>query len=364
LLHFELDKLKIFVLGTRGFPDIQGGVEKHCELLYPLIASDKYQITVFRRKPYVVNKVKSYSNIRFIDLPSTRILGFEAFYHSFLCTVICIIRRPDIVHIHNIGPGMFIPFLKLAGLKVILTYHSPNYEHVKWSASSKYILKLAEFLAVRFSDKVIFVSSYQKAKLGDKEKFIHINNGVNFLPLIHTDGYIKSLGLTKNSYILSVGRFVEEKGFDLLISAYSKIKHKNFQLVIAGDADHETEFSKRLKRLAEANTVILTGFIKGEKLHELYTHARLFVLPSYNEGLPISVLEAMSYSLPVLVSDIPANKQIALQEDQFFATGNEESLIEKLDQHLLISFEPVHYDLTPYNWDKIAEQTKIVYDQI
>ena len=364
LKNVEHAGLEIFVAGTRGFPDIQGGVEKHCEILYPLIASEKVNITVFRRKPYIISKDKIFSNIRFIDLPSTRIQGFEALYHTFLCVVKCLIHRPDIVHIHNIGPGMFIPILKLAGLKVVMTYHSPNYEHKKWSLFSRIFLKFAEYLSLRFSDRVIFVSLYQKEKSGENIKFIHINNGVQFPPPVKSDNYIRSLGLRKQSYVLAVGRLVEEKGFHLLINAYSKLAQENFQLVIAGDADHETEYSRRIKELATANGVLLPGYVKGTNLQELFTNARLFVLPSYNEGLPISILEAMSYRLPVLVSDIPANKQIALRENQFFKTGSEESLVEKLNQQLKFDFEPILYDMDPYDWDRIASQTQSVYEQI
>lgn len=356
--------MKVFVIGTRGFPDIQGGVEQHCESLYPLLASGECNITVFRRKPYVINKTRKFENINFIDLPSTRIPGFEAFYHSFLATIICLFKRPDIVHVHNIGPGFFIPFLKLVGLKVILTYHSPNYEHAKWSEFTRRILKHSESMSLKFSDKVIFVSQYQKKKLGDKENFVHINNGVKIIPPVKSDGYIKELGLQKKKYILAVGRIVEEKGFDLLISAYSKIKDKDFQLVIAGDSDHETAYSIRFRKLAKIHNVILTGFVRGEKLQELYVNSGLFVLPSYNEGQPLSLLEAMSCNLPVLASDIPANLQISLPEDSYFTSGDEVSLFEKLDRKLHSDLSEISYNMTQYNWDHVAIQTKGVYEQL
>jgi glycosyltransferase involved in cell wall biosynthesis len=356
--------LRVFVIGTRGFPDIQGGVEQHCESLYPLLASAECQITVFRRRPYVLNRIRKFDNINFIDLPSTRIPGFEAFYHSFLATIICLFKRPDIVHVHNIGPGFFIPLLKLAGLKIILTYHSPNYEHVKWSEFTRHFLKYSEYLSVKFSDKVIFVSLYQMEKLGNKENFVHINNGVRLIPRINNDDYIKELGLQKKKYILAVGRFVEEKGFDLLISAYSKIKDRGFHLVIAGDSDHETAYSTRFRKLAKIHNVILPGFIKGEKLQQLYFHSGLFVLPSYNEGQPLSLLEAMSCNLPVLASDIPANLQVSLPKDSYFASGDEVSLFKILDQKLQSDLAEVSYDMTQYNWYNIANQTKKVYEQL
>jgi glycosyltransferase involved in cell wall biosynthesis len=356
--------LKVFVFGTRGFPDIQGGVEQHCENLYPLFASTTCQVTVFRRKPYILNKGKKFNNIAFIDLPSTRIPGFEALFHSFLSTVISILKRPELIHIHNIGPGIFAPLLKMFGLKVILTYHSPNYEHNKWSKFGKYFLKLAEILALKFSDRVIFVSLFQKNKLGSNPKFIHINNGVRIFPETDKNEYINHLGLQRNNYVLAVGRFVEEKGFELLIRAFSKTAQRGVRLVIAGDADHETASSIQIKKLARENNVVLTGFVVNEKLQQLYCHSRLFVLPSYNEGQPLSLLEAMSYRLPVLASDIAANLQLNLPDDNYFIAGNEESLIEKLNQQLKLNFVRIDYDLAPYNWNMVASQTVKVYEDV
>lgn len=356
--------MRVFVFGTRGFPDIQGGVEQHCESLYPLLASDDCQVTVFRRSPYVLNRIKKFDNIIFRDLPSTKIPGFEALYHSFLASVICVFKRPDIVHVHNIGPGFFIPFLKMAGLKVVLTYHSPNYEHTKWSAFSRLLLRFSEFMSVRFSDRVIFVSLYQKKKLGDKANYVHINNGVRLIPQVKNDEYIKELQLQKKKYILAVGRFVEEKGFDLLISAYSNLKNKEYHLVIAGDSDHETAYSARLKKMAKIHNVILPGFVRGEKLQQLYSHCGLFVLSSYNEGQPLSLLEAMSCNLPVLASNIPATLQVSLPADSYFTSGDADSLTERLEQKLQSDLTSISYDMTQYNWNHIAVQTKEVYEQL
>ena len=161
--------MKICVIGTRGFPNVQGGVEKHCEALYPLLAKDN-EIIVFRRKPYVKDKTISYPNIRFIDLPSTTIRGFEAALHSFLAIVYSLCIRPDVVHLHNIGPAIFSPVLKLFRIKTVMTYHSPNYEHDKWGWLARNILLLSEKVALKFTDAIIFVNKFQMEKYKEKVK--------------------------------------------------------------------------------------------------------------------------------------------------------------------------------------------------
>ena len=135
--------------------------------------------------------------------------------------------------------------------------------------------------------------------------------------------------------------------------------------MIAGDADHESPYSKSLKAQAAKHGVILTGMIKGQPLQELYAHAGLFILPSSHEGLPITLLEAMSHQIPVLVSDIPANRAVGLPADCYFHY-DEAGCVAALTQALgeKVNHGVVHtYDLTRYDWDHIAQQTYAVYLQ-
>ena len=143
-------------------------------------------------------------------------------------------------------------------------------------------------------------------------------------------------------------------------------RDKNIKLVIAGDADHKTAYSEKLKKLSIENNVILTGFIKGEKLNELFTYARLFVLPSYHEGLPIALLEAMSCNINVLVSNIPANMEVDLEIDDYFEVGKIEKLTEAINMKILKNKKTSYNDLikNKYNWDNIALQTKNIYDSM
>lgn len=361
--------MKIVVAGTRGIPNIQGGIETHCEELYPRLANMGYDITLIRRSCFVKkeNNFNEYRGVKLITLFTFRIKTIETIIHTFLSVIWAKRHKADILHIHAIGPALFVPFAKLLGLKVVFTHHGPDYDRAKWGSFAKAILKLGERFAARKADQIIVISEVIRKLMESKYGRLNTNlifNGFSSPVFSDETDYIESLGLCPRQYVFTLGRFVEEKGFDLLIRAFKNTKHGDYKLVIAGDADHDTPYSYMLKKLAFSENVILTGFVKGKQLSQLFSHAGLFILPSYHEGLPISLLEAMSYKLPVIVSDIPANCQVNLDAESFFVTGDEESLKEKIDMRLSSDFSAVSYDLTPYNWDMIAKQTAGVYNQL
>jgi len=182
--------------------------------------------------------------------------------------------------------------------------------------------------------------------------------------------YLDKLGVTRGNYILAVSRFVPEKGLDVLVKAFQESRTP-CKLLIAGDADHETDYSRKLKQMMDADdNIIRTGYITGEPLNQVFTHAGLFVLPSFHEGLPIALLEAMSYGLPVLVSDIPANQEVGLAKERYFTCGDVNDLKEKIQYHLdnpMDMAETSRYRTwiqEKYNWETIAEQTVKVYEKV
>lgn len=357
--------MKICVIGTRGFPNIQGGVEKHCEALYPILARNN-EIIVFRRQPYVIDKAASYQNIKFIDLPSTTIKGFEAVLHSFLATVCALFIKPDIVHIHNIGPAMFAPILKLFKIKVVLTYHSPNYEHEKWGRFSRRLLLMSEKIALSFSDSIIFVNKFQMEKYDDvvRRKSYYVPNGIPKMNKEDDNDYLQSLGLVPGKYIIAIGRITPEKGFGYLIDAYKRLMENEIKLVIAGSVEAESQYGENLVKNASGANVVFAGFVQGKHLETLYNNAKLFVLSSVNEGFPLVLLEAMSYGLDVLVSDIPATHLVELYVEDYFEKANVEDLTVKLRKKLSSPLKRRLYNLSDFNWEKIAEKVICIYRKL
>lgn len=359
--------MKIVVVGLRGFPNIQGGIETHCEELYPRIAQLGHEIIVVRRKNFVKENLpyQQYKGVTFKDISSPSISGFEAAIHTALGILYAKKIHADIIHVHAIGPSIMIPLAKLFGIKIVMTHHGPDYNRERWGLFAKIILKTGEYFAARQADDIIAISTVITDILEKKykrTKNVHlIYNGVTIHPRTDSTSYISSLNLQSGKYILAVGRFVQEKRFDKLIDAYLALNNTKYKLVIAGDADNETDYSKTLKEYAIKNNIILTGMIKGSKLQELYSNARLFVLPSSHEGLPITLLEAMSYNIDVLISNIPSNIAVNLPANKYFSIYDPEDLKEKINNILSAPQTETHYNLEEYNWDYIAKQTFSIY---
>lgn len=359
--------MKIVVTGTRGIPNVMGGVETHCEELFPRIARRGFDVTVIRRKSYVNDGLGEWNGVKLVDIESPKKKSFEAIIHTFRAINKAKRLGADIVHIHAIGPALLVPYAKVLGLKVVFTHHGPDYDRDKWGFAAKTMLKLGERMGCLFADEVIVISDVIRSLIQRKygrTKGVHlIYNGVSKPELCDYPEYFEELGIEKGKYILGMCRFVPEKNLHHLVEAFSKIDSKGMKLVLAGDTDFEDDYSQTLKEMAQKHGVVLTGFIKGRKLHSLLTNCRCYCLPSSHEGLPIALLEAMSYGVKVIVSDIPANLEVGLRQKDYFPVGDVDALAEKLQAVVNSPLEYVDYDMRKYDWEKIANQVTEVYNE-
>lgn len=355
----------IAVIGLRGFPGVQGGVEKHCEHLIPLL-SRHLKCIVYRRKPYLsAESSAEIPGISYVDLPSSRIKGVEAMLHTFLSVLNLPRRKVDVVNVHNIGPGLFTPLLRLMGYKVVLTYHSPNYEHAKWGRLARMILRTGEALALRFSNRIIFVNRFQMEKYAGKirRKSVYIPNGVDNAQPTTDTGFLDRHGIKPGQYVLAVGRITPEKGFEHLVKAVNMLPEVP-QLVIAGGCDHDSEYLQQLKTIDRCGKVIFTGQTDSSGLRQLYSHARMFVLSSINEGFPLVMLESMSYGVPMIVSDIPATHLVDLPAESYFPAADSSSMASRIRSLYSLDQHRISYDLDAFSWPAVADRTLAVYQSL
>ncbi len=365
--------LKVCVLGTRGIPGVAGGVEAHCEALYPLLAKEPgVAVVVLARKNYVASANYSFDGVQVIATPAPRHRYFEAFAHTLAGVLNArFVQHADVVHFHAIGPALMAPLAKSLGMKVIVTHHSRNYLHSKWNKLARRVLRLGEWCAVSFADRVIAVSPSLAEELreryGSRAKAVaYIPNGAPHFEAAPSaeeqQAVLDKFGLTSGRFILGVGRLTPDKGFHDLVAGFEQAKTDSV-LVIAGKADFEDNYSRALKAHA-GDRVIFAGHQDRRTLQSLYRHAGLFVLPSHHEGMPIAALEALSLGAPILMSDIGANLDLELPKAHYFPAGNEGALAARLSAPL----ENYRFDasalLRRYQWDEIARRTGALYYEL
>ena len=358
--------MKLCAIGLRGIPDVMGGIESHCQQLYPRLVAQGSQVTVLARSPYVANKAYEFNGVKVVPVWAMRHKFLETFLHTFVAIFYArLFVHPDVIHLHAIGPALFTPLARLLGMKVVVTHHGADYDRQKWNAFAKGLLKTGEKMAIKFANKVLVVGSSLTERL--KQENPKQAAKIEFVPngaiadfdsnVTYNDLQATGLSIEEQGYIVTVGRLVPEKGFHDLVKAYlmTDIPQK---LVIVGSTDHQDEYSRDLLSRA-SERVIFAGRREGAQLKALYKYAKLFVLPSYHEGLPIVALEAISADTPVLLSDILPNLDMELGAENYFKVGNHSHLADKLKQEIPIA--PKDEILEKYDWETIALNTANIF---
>ena len=372
------EKLKIAMLGHKRIPSNEGGVEVVVEALCARMAALGHSVTCYNRAGHHVSGAEHelpagsvYRGIRLVTVPTLERKGFAAVISSFFAAVRSAFGSYDVVHIHAEGPAFFCWLPKLFGKRVIVTVHGLDWQREKWNGgiASKFI-HLGERVAVRFADEIIVLSEnvrqYFLDTYGRATRFIP--NGVSAPTLESPRLIADKWDLQKDGYILYLGRIVPEKGETYLIEAFKQVKTDK-KLVIAGGSSDTERYLRQLQNLAAGDDRILfTGFVQGKLRDELYSNAYVYTLPSDLEGMPLSLLEAMSYGNCCLVSDIPECAEVVEDKAVLFQKSNVDDLRQKLqtlcDQPETASqykANAAQFILNKYGWDDVVDKTLALY---
>jgi glycosyltransferase involved in cell wall biosynthesis len=373
----EESPLRIAMIGQRGLPATFGGVEHHVEELASRLVARGHDVTVFTRASYGGEVSSNYRGIRLRRVPTLRTKHLDAIVHSFLCTTSALFNSYDIVHYHALGPGIPAGLLRLRSrTKLVLTVHGLDGDRAKWGGMARSVLKTAEWLSARVPHETIVVSRDLKrhylARHGRSTTYIP--NGVD-APTYRPPAEISSrFGLERHGYILFVGRLVPEKAPDLLMRAFRRVP-SNLRLVVAGGSSFTDRYVESLKGQAARNSrVVFTGYVYDSLLEELYSNAAMFVLPSSLEGLPLTLLEAASYGIPVVASDIPPHAEVIGTPGpgkRLFPSGDEGALASTIEGVLRdLPAERAGAQALPlgilrrYRWDEAVEATLHTYRRL
>ncbi len=373
-------QLKICMLGHKRIPSREGGIEIVVEELATRMVALGHEVTCYNRgghhvsgKEFDQQKNKEYKGIKLKTVFTLNIKGIAAMSASVFGGIKAAFGEYDVVHFHAEGPCAMLWLPKLFGKRCIATIHGLDHQRAKWGKLASTYIMLGEKCAVKYADEIIVLSEgvqkYFEERYGRKTRFIP--NGVNKPEIKSAELITEKYGLTKDSYILFLGRLVPEKGIRYLIEAFKDIQTDR-KLVIAGGSSDTDEFANELKELAKGDERILfTGFVQGRELEELYSNAYVYTLPSDLEGMPLSLLEAMSYGNCCLVSDIAECAEVVEDKAVTFVKGNVDNLKEKLQMLFNCSNVVAEYKgkagnfiCRKYNWDDVVDCTMDLYYDI
>jgi len=368
-----MTSLRIAMLGLRGVPATYGGIERHVEEIGARLAAMGHDVTVFCRTNYAPERVTEYRGMRLRYLPTIGTKHLDAIVHTALASAASI-PGFDVHHYHALGPGLLSPLSKyVSRAAVVQTIHGLDHERAKWGRFAKRTLSLAERMSARVPDETIVISKpladHYRTRFGRATTVIP--NGVVPVAPVAAGATLARHGLTPGRYLLFVGRLVPEKAPHLLVEAFAKLEG-DLRLAIVGGSSFSDEYVNRLRRMAASDSrIVFTGYAYGEQLAELYTNAAAFVSPSTLEaGPPLTMLEALSFGIPVVVSDIPTHME-ALDGDapgtRVAANMDVVSLVAAIRSVLVDREEGVDMSairertLRIYDWDASARRTAEVY---
>ncbi|WP_347302920.1 glycosyltransferase family 4 protein [Croceibacterium sp. TMG7-5b_MA50] len=369
--------MHVCVIGLRGVPNVIGGIEAQCERLYPaIVANDAdVRVTLLIRRGYGPEDRFDFRGTQVLSLWSPFIWGVDTVVHTAWAILYAWLRlKPDIIHIHGIGPAFFTPLAWLLRVRTVVTHHAPDYQRPKWGHLGRLFLMTGERLAGRFANRVVCVSDWLRDDFlqrvpAARRRTVAIRHAGS-LDDIATGGsstVLDDLDLEAGRYLLAVGRLEATKGFHELVAAFAGAGLDGYKLAIVGSAAGNTAYAEALQEQAPAN-VVFAGYRSGADLRQLYEGAALFVHPSHMEGFGLVVAEALSAGIPILLSDIPPHREFGLEPQCYLPVGDVDALTAALtvqDYSAYLSREAIAHHRTDWSIaarDHIALYTAIMAD--
>lgn len=370
-------QLNIVMLGHKRIPSREGGVEIVVEELATRMVNAGHKVTCLNRagkhvsgEEFGSDSLQEYKGVRIRKVLTLDKKGLAAMTASVTGAIAAAFGRYDVVHFHAEGPCAMLWLPKLFGKRCVATIHGLDHQRAKWGKFAKTYIMLGEKCAAKHADEIVVLSKGVQQYFLDTygRKTVFIPNGVSKPELREAQEIAEKFQLQKNSYILFLGRLVPEKGIHYLIEAYQSLKTDK-KLVIAGGISDTGEYGQELQKMADNNpNILFTGFVQGRALEELYSNAYLYVLPSDLEGMPLSLLEAMSYGNCCVTSDIEECAAVMEDFGVTFPKGDVTALTETLQRlcstpDIVAGYkqQAAGYITGKYNWDDVTEKTLELY---
>jgi len=366
--------MKIAMIGQKGIPSVYGGVETHVENLSAALVERGHDVTVYCRPNYTFYRAPTYRRVKVLIKWSVDSKNFDTITHTLHSTLHALFCGYDLIHYHSVGPGSLSWIARLARRPTVATVHCLDWRWSKWNWLARRYLRFGAWMSVRAPHETIVISRGLSDYVAQRHRrATHIiPNGVAAPQFCEPRLIAEQYGLTKGSYVLCVGRLLPDRGYHLMIEAFKGVQ-TDLKLVIVGGASYEDHYERELRGMLDGRRMIMTGYQSGRILAEFYSNAFAFVNPSMVEGMSIALLEALSYGLPTVASDIPENREVVEPADDdpialTFRSGDVADLrdvlqcaVDRRNESQALGEKAARHVLEHYGWPRIAEQTEAVY---
>lgn len=362
------------MIGTKGIPAKWGGIEKYIEEIGLRLVLRGHKVTVYGSSWYCNGKSsRMHLGMRVVRVPSLNFKATDALTNAMLASMCAATDRFDVINFHGYASYLFVPLLKMTGKIALVTTHGieSGWDNPKYGLSGRSVLKSAFRIGVKNADMMFTVANHLKSGL---ERNYHVMaevlpSGLDIVENAMPTLINKKYGLDGMDYVLFLGRIDPIKRIEWLLDLSDALKANPLKIVVAGgpqDASTAAYFEGLLKKAGNDPHVIFTGPVRGKEKAELIGNCRFFINPSEYEGLPITILEAISYGRCCLASDIPAHAEViehgttgflfpCSRKDRFISLAQELSATpgEALNSVGLMAKETTE---PVFNWDHTTDR--------
>jgi len=338
-----------------------------------------------------INKTAILDNItvyypRYLVLPSKYLFGFQSYFMYFSVKRFLsknnLLSRVNIIHAHTAIPDGYVSGrLKklLRNVSTVLTVHGSDI--YSYPFRNRLSLKLTKY-ALKNNDAVITVSDRLKEKvfaIYDRNVEI-ITNGVSQEHFYIKEKDMLELNIIKNQLIgkrtiLFVGNIIKPKGVIELFEAFVKIakKYPDLYLVYIGEGDQKNYLLKKALYERLNNRIFLTGLLEHDKVKLWFSACDIFILPSYSEGMPTVMFEAMLHKKPIIISDVGGVSEVIIDKINglLIQPGNIDSICNKITELLdniqlseQISNNAYKDVISKYTWEINSRKMMTLYEKL
>ena len=354
-------KLKIAIIGSRGYPYVYSGYETLVKELSERLVKSGSEVTVYCHRKLFYEKPKKVNGINLVYTPSVNSKIFSQLYNSFFSFIHVCFSDVDVVLVVNSANGPFGLLTKIFRKKTCINVDGLEWLRPKWKGLGSLYFKFASKLATILYDEIITdsleMNKIYKQKFGKKTSIIAYGSTMckeNNLDIL------KKFNLKKNSYYLIVGRLIPDNNSKLIIESFLK-SNSNKSIVVVGDVPYNDDYANDVKLLS-SKKVVLTGYINDQvDLTVLYENCYGYIHGHEFGGTNPTMINALYLNCQILALDTVFNKEMLENKKSIFFSKDENLITKKINEfenkyEKLIKKNNNYKFPIKYDWEFIHKQ--------